>query len=66
MVPRPGPRIAAGRPVRPVTGQKRALVMATHWSDATPADPAAVQQATLGKSYPSLRTYRELQPRRKR
>lgn len=48
---------ATGWPVRPVAGQKRALVMATHWSDATPADPAAVQQATLGNSYPSLRTY---------
>ncbi|MET7861057.1 hypothetical protein ABZS81_28405 [Streptomyces sp. NPDC005318] len=48
---------ATAWPSRPVTGQKRALVMATHWSDATPADPAAVQQATLGSSSPSLRTY---------
>ncbi|MFC5805796.1 hypothetical protein [Streptomyces formicae] len=47
----------AGWPTHPVAGQKTALVLATHWSDAAPADPAAVQQATLGTSYPSLRTY---------
>ncbi|MFC9243835.1 hypothetical protein ACFT7S_07210 [Streptomyces sp. NPDC057136] len=48
---------ASGWASRPVTGQKRALVMATHWNDATPADPAAVEQATLGTGYPSLRSY---------
>ncbi|WP_051819579.1 hypothetical protein [Streptomyces flavochromogenes] len=40
-----------------MTGQKRALVMATHWNDATPVDPAPVEQATLGAGAPSLRTY---------
>ncbi|MEV6108870.1 hypothetical protein AB0M28_29830, partial [Streptomyces sp. NPDC051940] len=48
---------AAAWPVRSVTGQKRALVMATHWNDAAPADPAAVEQAVLGSGYPSLRSY---------
>ncbi|MFF8380679.1 hypothetical protein ACF07V_31600 [Streptomyces sp. NPDC015661] len=52
-----GDTFRSGWPVRPVTGQKRALVMATHWNDATPADPAAVLQATLGDAYPSLRSY---------
>ncbi|MEU9993954.1 hypothetical protein [Streptomyces sp. NPDC050848] len=47
----------AGWPVRPVTGQKRVLLMATHWNDATPADPAPIQQAVLGDGYPSLRSY---------
>ncbi|MFE4307754.1 hypothetical protein ACFRR6_17110 [Streptomyces sp. NPDC056891] len=48
---------ATGWPTRPVTGQKRALVMATHWNDAAPVDPAPVEQATLGAGAPSLRTY---------
>ncbi|WP_328940725.1 hypothetical protein OG259_02925 [Streptomyces sp. NBC_00250] len=48
---------STGWPTRPVTGQKRALVMATHWDDAVPVDPAPVEQATLGAGAPSLRTY---------
>lgn len=48
---------AAGWPTRPVTGRKRALVVATHWNDATSADPAAIRQATLGDGHPSLRSY---------
>lgn len=52
-----GDAFVSGWPSRPVTGQKRALVMATHWNDAAPADPAAVQQATLGTGSPSLRSY---------
>ncbi|MEU4269500.1 hypothetical protein [Streptomyces sp. NPDC026092] len=47
----------AGWPVRPVTGQKRVLLMATHWNDTTPVDPAPVEQAVLGTGYPSLRSY---------
>jgi hypothetical protein len=48
---------AGGWPTRPVTGPKRALVMATHWNDAAPADPAPIRQATLGDGSPSLRSY---------
>ncbi|MEU0940236.1 hypothetical protein [Embleya sp. NPDC005971] len=48
---------AGAWPSRPVVGKKRVLVMATHWTGTTPAEPGPIRQATLGNDYPSLRSY---------